>query len=301
MSTVQLTFYIPGNSVLHRLNPLTKLALVLAFLMICFPLMHPLYLFLMFFASLGLAALCGRRVFRRVLLGVVVLLPAAFAMAMFQCFWTAVPPPWRVACHLGPLRVTYEGLWYGYVFAGRILAMGTFTFLMVVVTHPSDLFGELRERLKLPYTFCFMALASLQFIPILWREATVIISAQQSRGLPARGFQAFLANFIPLFASAWERARVLAMSLEARAFGSSGKKTRLREVPFTLTDKVVSVASLVLGAVILYIEYLNNWFNFMRTYWIDPTLALVLALTALNGFIAFMVYFLVRLVVPTGG
>ncbi len=300
MSSVQISFYIPGNSVLHKLNPMTKLALAVAVLVLCFPLMHPLYLFIIFFASLALAALCGLQVLKRVCKGVAVLLPAAFAMAMFQTFWTAVPPPWRVACYIGPLRVTYEGLWYGYVFAGRILAVGTFTFLMVVVTHPSDLFTELRERLKLPYMFCFMTLTSLQFIPILWREATIIIAAQQSRGLPARGFKALLANFIPLFASAWERARVLAMALEARAFGSTGKKTRLREVPFTMKDKVVIAATVALTLYLLYVEYVNNWFNFMRTYWVDPTLAMLLALISLNGFIAFMVYFLVRLVVPTG-
>lgn len=140
MST-RATLYVPGDSFLHKLNPLTKIILIIAAFVVIFPLMNPFILFVFVAITVLLAAAVG--VFKDFLKGMSVLVPASLAMVFFQTFWPAIPPPWRPVLRIGPLTAYHEGLYYGLVFAGRIMAMGAFALLMVLVTHPVDLFLSL--------------------------------------------------------------------------------------------------------------------------------------------------------------
>ena len=291
-TSARATLYTPGDSVLHKLNPLTKVMLLIELLIVVFPLMNPFILFVLAGVAAVLAILTG--VFKSFLKGMMILIPAAFAMAFFQTFWPAIPPPHRPIMTVGPLTAYHEGLYYGLVFAGRILAMGAFALLIVQVTHPVDLFVSLL-KIKIPYIIGFMTLVTLQLIPILMKEATTIIQAQQSRGMKARGLTALIPSMIPLFASSMERVQQLAMSLEARAFGSSGKKTSLREVRIRPLDYVVIIVSLVI--MVLSIVYLNehNWFNYLRTFTFPLELATVLIGVITVGFVGMAAYFLMRM------
>lgn len=291
MST-RATLYVPGESFLHKLNPLTKMILIIAFFVVVFPLMNPFILFAFVVLTVVLAAAVG--VFKDFLKGMYVLVPASLAMVFFQTFWPAIPPPWKPLLKIGPLTAYHEGLYYGLVFAGRIMAMGAFALLMVLVTHPVDLFISLL-KIKVPYILGFMTIVTLQLIPILMREFTTVIQAQRSRGLKARGLTALVPSMVPLFAASMERVQQLAMSLEARAFGSSGKKTSLREVKMSVADYVVIPLSII-GAVagVVYF-YANNWFNYLRTYTFPTEVATAIIALVTIGFFGMAAYYLAKL------
>jgi len=268
------------------------MVILLALLVIIFPLMNPFILFALAGVAVLLAIAAG--VFRDFVQGMSILIPAAFAMAFFQTFWPAIPPPHRPILSIGLLTAYHEGLYYGLVFAGRILAMGAFALLIVQVTHPVDLFVSLL-KIGVPYMLGFMTLVTLQLVPILMREASTIIQAQQSRGMKARGLTAIIPSMIPLFASSMERVQQLAMSLEARAFGSSGKKTSLREMRMRGVDYAVVVVTVAAtAAAVLYFNQ-HGWFNYLRTYTFPLSLAVALIALVTIGFVGMAAYFLARL------
>jgi len=117
-----------------------------------------------------------------------------------------------------------------------------------MTTHPSDLFAAF-AKLRVPYILNFMISMTLQLIPVLQREVTVVLSAQKSRGMKSSGFGSIVPSFVPVFAGAFERVQQLSISLESRAFGSTGAKTSYRQVEFGLFDAIITVIGLLAGVI----------------------------------------------------
>lgn len=278
---VKLVFYMPGNSWLHRLHPLTKMTFFLCIMVVGFAFFNPLPALAMSFVAVIVAVLVGRQYLSGVLRPLLLILPAIFAMIFFQSFFPVVASPRPF--HFLFFTVYYNGLYYGTELASRIVLAIVWGVLVILTTHPGDLFTSLR-KVGIPYLFGFMMLTMLQFVPILLAESNTIMEAQQSRGLKISGFRAIIPNFVPLFVGAWERAQVLAMSMEVRAMGSSGVKTSFRRVKMNAVDKVIVSLSVILAALAVYVSYLNRFFNFINTWTAPPTYAGVLALSSLVGF-----------------
>jgi energy-coupling factor transport system permease protein len=294
-----LSLYQPGNSFLHRLDALTKLIWILVVMGFVFIIFDPIAPFIVFLVTTVLAL--GSGVIKAYLKGTLLLLPVLSSMIFLQSFWvlTAMPvfsgAQVRPIFHLGLITAYYEGLYYGLVLASRVLAFGSVAILGLLVTHPGDLFASLL-RLKVPYTFNFMVLTTLQLVPIMNREAMIIIGAQQARGLKARGLGAILPSFVPLFVSAMERVRLLAHTLEARAFGSRGVKTKLRPVEMTTKDHILmGLAFVFLAAWVGYVAMFGE-INNMTTWSVPFWFAMLLVWGSALIFLSVSGYFLVKLI-----
>jgi energy-coupling factor transport system permease protein len=278
---MELVFYLPGTTFFHRLYPLTKLVLFLSIMVVGFAFLNPVPALVMSAAALIFAVALGREYFSSVIKPLVLILPAIFAMVFFQAFFPveASPRPF----HFLVFTIYYNGLYYGLELASRVLLAITWGVLVFVVTHPGDLFASLR-RVKVPYLLGFMVVTMLQFVPILLSESNTIMEAQQSRGLRLRGFRAILPNLVPLFVGAWERAQILAMSMEVRGMGSSGVKTSFRKVTMRTEDKLIIPASILLAAVATIYSAMNGFFNQISFWTAEPVIAGSLALLSLIGF-----------------
>jgi energy-coupling factor transport system permease protein len=160
-------------------------------------------------------------------------------LAPATCGGPCMPP---VA--LGPLNLYNEGLSHGVSLLLRVPGFQVVAFAVLLTTHPSDLFASL-ARLKMPYLVNFMLAMTLQLVPVLQREVGLVIAAQRARGMRGTGFGALIPSFVPVAAGAVERVGQLAISLEARAFGSSGPKTSYRRVPSGPVDAAVGLLGLV--------------------------------------------------------
>jgi energy-coupling factor transport system permease protein len=263
--------FVPGNSFFHRLHPLAKLIWAVAAIVLAFATRNPLVLFGVFL--LGLLFIVLARVlpaYGRVML---ILFPISLSLIVFQAIAPAFPQPWIPIARLGPFTIYREGIYSGLSLLMRAYAGSSFAVLLVLTTHPSDLFASL-QKLGVPHELNFMVSASLQMVPIVQREFQIVLSAQRSRGMRARGFGSVLPSMVPVFAGTIERVQQLAMSLESRAFGSKGVKTSLREINATAKDYLFALLGIALAALGTYlvlkysasldwskIEFLPTWLS----------------------------------------
>lgn len=239
-----------GTSWLHGLNPIAKLTWVAAVVVVAFAVYHPGPLLAIAIVGLGLSVSAGiGRALVRVL---VVLAPVTASMIVIQTLAPATcQGPCTAAAELGPLTLYREGMSHSLSLVSRVLAMEIVALGVLISTHPSDLFAAF-ARLRMPYTLNFMLSMTLQLIPVLQREVSIVLSAQRSRGMRSTGFGSIIPSFVPVFVGAFERVQQLSISLESRGFGSSVRRTSYRRVRFDRVDAIVvglGLAAAVVGLV----------------------------------------------------
>jgi energy-coupling factor transport system permease protein len=248
---------IPGNSIIHRINPLAKLVWVVGYVVLAFSTQNIVILYSMAVFALILAPIAG--VTKPLLKACLILVPVGSSLLALQIIAPAVERPWTEVASLGPLPLYGDGLYYGFVLLGRIVASLIIALVMVMTTHPSDLFTSF-AKLKVPYTLNFMLAMTLQLIPVFQREVGIILSAQKSRGMKGTGFAAVLPSFVPVFVGAIERVQQLSISLESRGFGSNGVKTSYRQVRGRPSDWVVGiVGGIVVAGLSTYSIMRGTW------------------------------------------
>jgi energy-coupling factor transport system permease protein len=129
----------------------------------------------------------------------------------------------------------------------RLLNIGTAFFLFFQTTSPEDLSNAL-IKMGIPYSFAFVLTASMQFIPVLARRAACIRDAQRARGIPLDGPLELIRHLPalagPLLIQAFKLADELAEAMEARGFGSPGRRFR-HEPHFRWIDWTVAGISMV--------------------------------------------------------
>jgi energy-coupling factor transport system permease protein len=280
--------YVPGKSFLHSLHPSTKIIIVLGMLLVVFFLRDIWLLLLLLMGALALVVWTGT--IKNYIKSMIILLPIIFGLLFFQCVAPAFPKPWTVIAHVGPFTIYHEGAYHGIVLALRILTVASYALSFVMTTHPVDLFVTLRAW-KVPYELCFMIITTLQLIPILQKEMNVIISAQRSRAMPATGFRALLPSIVPVFAGAIERVRQMSMTLESRAFGSSGHKTSIRKLRVKTVDYILTIISIILLVMAVWLIIINKGFDQSAEYIFPVAFAYTLFFGSVVGFLAVLIYF----------
>ena len=237
--------YVPGQSWVHRLSPVPKLAWLAAAVAFAFATYHPVPLLIVAGVGLALAVVSG--VGRPALRVMAVLGPLAASIIVIQAL---APVGCTGACTtaatVGPLRIGAEGLSRGISLVARILAMEMIAVDVLVTTHPSDLFAGLR-RVRVPYAFAFMLAMTMQLVPVLQRELALVLDAQRARGLRASGVGAIVPALLPVFVTGFERIQRLAIGMEARGFGAGIERTSWRSVSFGSFDRALAATGLVAG------------------------------------------------------
>jgi len=242
MQTALPIAMIPGDSVIHRINPIAKIVWIIGYIILAFSTQNIWILTAMSVFAFALGPIAG--IVKPLLKGMIILIPIGSSLLALQIIAPAVERPWTEIGSIGPLPLYSDGLYYGFVLLLRIVASLIIALVVVMTTHPSDLFTSL-AKLKVPYTINFMLAMTLQLIPVFQREFGIIMSAQKSRGMKGTGFSAVLPSFVPVFVGAIERVQQLSISLESRGFGSNGVKTSYRRVRVRPSDWVVGIVGFV--------------------------------------------------------
>ena len=247
----RLSFFVKRDSPIHRLNPMTKVVMALALVLIAF--LSPWYwtpstIFLAAIVPLSIVAKVGReywRFFLRIMLLTILLL---FIMqAVF------LPGESRIIFEAFGLEVTELSLQLAFRNATRIAVMVSSFTILLLTTHPSELMSDLTRR-GLPGQFAYVVISSLQIIPQMHAKAQTIIAAQRSRGLDTQSsFLRRVGGILPLvgplvFGSLVE-VEERAIAIEARGFTSTRSKSFLHEIPDTSTDR--TIRWVLVGLVIL--------------------------------------------------
>jgi energy-coupling factor transport system permease protein len=250
--------YIPGESIVHRLNPFLKVLLTLAVMIGVFAFASWRH-YAIFGAVWLVAYLAARLPFFFFVRG---LRPILFLIGMTFFLHLFLTPGATVLAQAGPITITQEGLAQGVYFSVRLVLLVSFTSLLTLTTSTVELTFAI-ERLTKPLKrlgfpseeFAMMLTIALRFIPVLFLELDKIVKAQRSRGVRFdRGglkdrAQACMAILVPLFFNTFARALELATAMEVRCYEAGMKRGSLREHPFRAADALVT--ALFVGLAVL--------------------------------------------------
>lgn len=236
----RLSFYVLRESPLHRLNPLTKLTLILGLVLISFA--SPWYWTPQFLVIFGIIPLIFFGKVQREYLGAMLrlILPASGILFLMQVLFL---PGEQEIFRIWVITITQESLTNAITNATRIFLMVSSFTLFLLTTHPSELMSDLSRR-GLPGQFSYVIISTLQIIPQMQVKANTIIAAQRSRGLDTQStFRKRVGALVPLvgplvFGSLVE-VEERAIAIEARGFTSTRKKTSLHEIPDSGLDKAL--------------------------------------------------------------
>ena len=276
---------VPGDSIIHRINPLPKLAWAFGVLVISFATRNPLILSILF--VVGVLLILAAQVGSAFLKVAMILFPISLTLIVLQSIAPAFPRPWTPIVSVGPFTIFQEGIYSGLSMVLRIFAMTTWAMLMIMTSHPSDIFTSL-QRFGMPYVMNFILTMTLQLLPILQNEFAVVLNAQKSRAMKGTGFGAILPSMVPVFVGAIERVQQLSISLESRAFGSSGHKTSYRKVRMTLWDILLMVFGIGFTGGMTYWIIVDKSLDWSKTLIFNPAFAIGLVVFAAVGFLTFV-------------
>jgi energy-coupling factor transport system permease protein len=235
------SLYVDRSSPLHRLNPVTKLVLLLTLLVIVFAVpfwwVAASVVVLIVIPAAAISG-CGRRIAR---FGLTILTPIIVVLFLVQGL--TFPGGTTSIWSWWVLNLTTEGLMFALGIGTRIISLVLTSMLFVLTTHPGKLLSALTERGLSP-KFAYIISATLQLIPAFQDRASGILLAQQARGLAIGGgvrgrIRAMMPLLAPLVLGMFTDVEERSTAMEARGFGSAAKRTALVPVPDSAAQRVV--------------------------------------------------------------
>ena len=256
---ITLGQYYPGSSWVHRLDPRTKIIATLVYVAAIFVVPDFIGFAIAFLALAAVIVIFGvpLKFLLRGLKPVFFIIALTFILNLFMI-------PGDVLVKWGFLTITEQGL-YTAVFMGiRLVLLIIGASMLTLTTKPINLTDGIESLLKpfekvgLPaHDLAMMMTIALRFIPTLLEETDKIMKAQQARGADfetgniIRRARSLIPSLVPLFISAFRIAQDLAMAMESRCYGGSGKRTRMNAVKLGGNDAVGFVLTAAFLAVII--------------------------------------------------
>ena len=253
LKDITLGQYFPGDTVVHRLDPRTKLLLVIIYIVGLFNSVGwASYAFVILVTVLSMAI--SKIKPRSALKGLKPLVIIIILTAVLNIFYTDGTPI------VEGWIITWEGIERAVMMSLRIILLIVGTFMLTYTTSPIALTDGLEimmgplKKIKIPvHEMSMMMSMALRFIPTLIEETDRIMSAQKARGADFDSgnlFQrakALLPILVPLFVSAFRRADELAVAMESRCYHGGEGRTRMKQ----LKMQGIDAWALVLGAMFL--------------------------------------------------
>lgn len=262
LKDITLGQYFPGNSLLHRFDPRSKIiftVLFIAAIFLCKGLVSYGITLLILLMMIGISKV-QPRVFLKGMKPVVFIVVCT---AILNLFYTSGTVLWS----WGILKITEEGIWKAGFMVLRILMLIACTLLLTYTTSPILLTDGLEKllrplkKLNFPvHELSMMMSIALRFIPTLIQETDKIISAQKARGADfdsgnlIQKAKALIPILIPLFISSFRRAEELAIAMECRCYHGDEGRTSLRQLRYAGRDYGLIVFSIALCAGIVVLR-----------------------------------------------
>ncbi|MDG2979877.1 energy-coupling factor transporter transmembrane protein EcfT [Latilactobacillus curvatus] len=263
MNKLILGRYIPGDSVLHRMDPRAKLLASFYYIGIIFlARTWQAYALLLVFTL----ALIGMSKIKLdfFIKGVKPLLWLILFTVLLQIFFTRGG---HVYWQWGFLTLTQYGLINGaYIFMRFVLIIFMST-LLTLTTPPLSLADAIESILKplkvvhFPvYEVALMLSIALRFVPTLMDETTKIMDAQRARGVDFgegnlfQQMKAIVPILIPLFVSSFNRADDLATAMEARGYQGGEGRSKYRILKWRTRDTVAFITMGLLTVALLFLR-----------------------------------------------
>lgn len=218
--------YLPGNSILHKMHPLSKIFLSILICAAAFTSSNYFMLIGLIILNLALGLIgngnpnCG--LFKRT----IGLFKGLFKMSIFLfILQILLVRRGNIVIPLGKsFGITNEGIKVGLLLVLRLTAATLPLSIMISVTNLNDLANTMVKSLHIPYKYAFTLTSAIRFIPVFSSEMTGIIESQKARGVdfdvknPFKKIGMILPLCFPLLLSSIRKIEFTATAAELRGF-----------------------------------------------------------------------------------
>lgn len=240
--------YLPGESLLHRLDVRTKVLGLLTVIVWSFLFEDPLYNVLLML-GIVLITVQSNIPYKKVLKLIRPLVPICLFLFLISGF---TYPPERFHSEMsqvvlfsalpdGRLALSVGGVLTGVNFICRLLVMVLASSVLTLTT-PMDDFMQFLNQLRVPSEISFMITTALRFIPTLDKKRSLILEAQRARGAKINDkgslgrIKAYIPIMVPLFVNSILIAEDLAKGMLNRGYGFARTMTNMRELHLAVRD-----------------------------------------------------------------
>ena len=256
---ITLGQYYPVDSVLHRMDPRTKLMGTLLFIisLFCADSFFGYGVSVLFLAAV---IRLSKVPFKFMVRGLKAILVLLLISVSFNLFLT----DGEVLVRLGFLKITLEGVRTAAFMALRLIFLVLGSSVMTLTTTPNELTDGLEKglgflnKVGVPvHEVAMMMSIALRFIPILIEEADKIMKAQMARGADFESGNliqraiCMVPLLVPLFISAFRRATDLAMAMEARCYRGGEGRTKMKPLHYEKRDRIAQLVLVIYLAAVI--------------------------------------------------
>ena len=256
LQDITLGQFFPGNSILHRLDPRTKILCLFT-------------LMIVIFAAQGWAAYLSLTILTATLIFISKVPPLTVLKSIKPLVWIIlftllihfVSHDGEVLAKFYVFKVTTEGIVYGVQISLRLMLLIALSSLLTFTTSPLKL-TDATEKLLSPlkkvgipsHELAMMMTIAIRFVPTLIEETDKIIKAQKSRGLDfesggvIKRLRAMVPILVPLFLSSFRRADDLAMAMEARCYRGGEGRTHMKQLRLKNLDLCAAAVVILICA-----------------------------------------------------
>ena len=264
LKDITLGQYFPGSTLIHRLDPRTKLVGLVCYIVALF-LAKSYYSYAFMVLVLACLSALARIRPKTLFSGLKPLLFILLFTGVINLFYGSGEP----LVQFWFFKITANGIRTAVFMVLRIMLLIMGTFLMTYTTSPISLTDGL-EKLFAPlkvirfpvHELAMMMSIALRFIPTLIEETDKIMSAQKARGADLESgnliqkAKALIPILVPLFISAFRRADELATAMESRCYHGGEGRTRLKQLHLVRRDYMALLLGLlVIACVILLARF----------------------------------------------
>lgn len=260
LKDITLGQYFPGNSFIHKLDPRTKLIVLVVYIVALFLAVNWASYALMA-AFLLLCIKISTIPAKSFIRGMKPLMMILIFTGVLNLFFTTEG---ELLVDFWIIQITTGGLQRAIFMVVRILLLICGTFLLTYTTSPIALTDGLEalmnplKVLKVPvHELSMMMCIALRFIPTLIEETDKIMSAQKARGADFENgtlmekARALVPILVPLFISAFRRADELATAMECRCYQGGEGRTKMKLLRYTRWDfRAFFIAAVLIGATV---------------------------------------------------
>ena len=261
LKDVTLGQFFPGQTPIHKLDPRTKLVLVIVYIVALF-LAKWFVSYVVIATFLAIVIAMSKIRLKVVLKNLKPLLFIIILTALLTLFYGSGEP----LVQFWIFKITKQGIENAVFMVLRIALLVAGTFMLTYTTSPialtdglESLLGPLKKLGAPVHELAMMMCIALRFIPTLIEETDKIMSAQKARGadfesgnLLSRA-KALIPILVPLFISAFRRADELATAMECRCYHGGDGRTKLHELRYARRDWTAYIlgACMLAGVIVL--------------------------------------------------
>jgi energy-coupling factor transport system permease protein len=256
--------YLPGDSLIHKLDPRIKIILSFIFIVAVFIVNNFLgycLIAVFTFSTIFISKVPFKYIFKG--------LKPIIWIIVFTAVLNIWLTPGNTIYELGPIKISDKGLSLAIFMVFRLIFLIIGTSLLTLTTTPISLTDGIEKllnpfkRIGLPaHELAMMMTIALRFIPTLLDETDKIMKAQMARGADfesgniLKRAKNLVPLLVPLFISSFRRADDLAMAMEARCYRGGEGRTRLKQLRIERRD----YAAVFIMLLLIVISFLSRRF-----------------------------------------